>query len=100
QLARLAPGFPWNTYFDALGAKDASQLNVAQPEFFKAFARLATERAADWPAYLRWHVIHATANKLAPRFVDANFDFYERQLRGVQAQPPTYREVLRVMGGN
>jgi putative endopeptidase len=99
ELAALAPGFPWDTYFEALRAGHATQLNVAQPEFMKAVGRLAQERPADWATYLRWHIIHATATKLSPRFADENFDFYERQLRGVKEQPPKYREVLRTIGG-
>ena len=99
ELATLAPGFPWEAYFEALGARQATEINVAQPEFMKAVARLAQEKPAEWAAYLRWRVIHAAATKLAPRFVDENFDFYERQLRGVKEQPPKYREVLRTMGG-
>src|SRR6185503_3256573 len=68
ELATLAPGFPWEAYFEALGARQATEINVAQPEFMKAVARLAQEKPAEWAAYLRWHVIHAAATKLAPRF--------------------------------
>ena len=100
ELAALAPGFAWDTYFKALGAPDTAQLNVAQLEYLKTVGRLVRERTADWPAYLRWHAIHAASNKLSRPFVDENFDFYERQLRGVQAQPPAYREVIRAIGGN
>jgi predicted metalloendopeptidase len=99
QLAAEAPGFPWHAYFDALGAKGLAELNVSQPDFFKAVGRLATERAADWPTYLRWHIVHSGATKLPPNFEDEHFDFYERQLQGVQAPPPRARRVLRIIGG-
>ncbi|HEX4763329.1 MAG TPA: M13 family metallopeptidase [Usitatibacter sp.] len=99
QLAALAPGLPWDAYFKELGAPDTAELNIAQLEYLEAVGRLVQERTADWPAYLRWHAIHATSGKLSPAFVNENFDFYERQLRGVQTQPPTYREVLRDIGG-
>jgi predicted metalloendopeptidase len=99
ELQALAPGLPWRQYFDALGAKDLATLNVSQPEFFKAVARLAAERPADWQAYLRWHVVHAAATKLPPAFEEEHFDFYERNLRGVQTPPPRHRTVLRTMGG-
>ena len=100
ELAALAPGMPWDAYFKALGAPGVTELNIAQLEYLKTVGRLVQERTADWPAYLRWHAIHATSNKLSHPFVDENFDFYERQLRGVQSQPPAYREVLRAIGGN
>ena len=100
ELAELAPGMPWDVYFKELGAPDTPELNVAQLEYLKTVGRLVQERTADWPAYLRWHAIHATANKLSTPFVDENFDFYDRQLRGVKEQPPAYREVIRAIGGN
>ena len=100
ELAALAPAFPWNAYFDALGAKGAAEINVSQPEFVKAVARLSQERTKDWTAYLRWQTLHAAGNKLTKPFVDEHFDFYEKQLRGVETQPPPYREVLRAIGGN
>ena len=99
ELAAEAPGFPWADYFDALGAKGVASLNVAQPDFFKAFARLASERGAHWNAYLRWHIIKDSATKLPPRFDDENFDFYQRQLKGVQEPPPRHRKVLEIVGG-
>ena len=99
ELAAAAPGFPWAEYFAALGAAGVEQVNVAQPTFFAAFARLAQERTADWKTYLRWQIIHAGADKLPASFEDANFDFYERELKGVQAPPPRSRRVLKVIGG-
>jgi predicted metalloendopeptidase len=74
---------------------------VAQPAFFEALARLAAERPmAEWQTYLRWHVLHAAADKLPGRFDDENFDFYERQFRGTQTPPPRHRRVLRIIGGD
>ena len=99
ELQAAAPGFPWATYFAALGAKDVSSLNVAQPEYMKAFARLAGERGAEWATYLRWHIIRAAATKLPARFEDEAFDFYQRQFRGVQNPPPRPRRVLGTIGG-
>jgi putative endopeptidase len=99
-LAREAPGFPWAQHFAALGAGELSELNVAQPDFFKAFARLAAERdPAQWRTYLRWHLLHAAANKLPEAFDRSHFEFYEGVLRGRRAQPPRSRYVVEIIGG-
>ncbi len=99
ELDADAPGFPWAEYFEALGTKGMASLNVAQPGFFKAFARLAGERGWDWKAYLRWHIVKDAATKLPPRFDEESFDFYQRQLKGVQEPPPRHRKVLEIVGG-
>ncbi len=99
QLSEAAPGFPWRDYFDSLGARGIADLNVSQPEFFKAIARLANDKSVDWTNYLRWQVVNAAATKLPRRFDDENFDFFERQFKGVKTPPPRHRKVLRIIGG-
>ena len=100
RLARDAAGFPWRSHFSALGARDLSELNAAQPAFFAAFARLAAERdVAEWRTYLRWHLLRATANKLPEAFDRAHFEFFEGVLRGRRAQPPRARYVVDIMSG-
>jgi putative endopeptidase len=101
KLEALAPGFPWRPYLAALGAAKVEEVNVAQPAFFQAFAKLARERdAPDWRTYLRWQVLHATAPVLPRAFVDADFDFYQRELRGRRAYPERNGHVLEVIGGH
>ena len=100
ELQERAPGLPWREYFEALGAKDLDALNVSQPEYLKTVAKLAADKPEEWRAYLRWHVIHAAANKLTPAFEDEHFDFYERRLRGVKSPPPRHRTVLKIIGGS
>ena len=99
ELSADAPGFPWEAYLAALQARNPGSLNVAQPEFFKTFARLANDPSYDWKNYIRWQVVHAAANKLPKRFEDEHFDFYERQFKGVQTPPPRHRRVLKIVGG-
>ncbi len=101
QLGKQAPGLPWGEYFAAFGASGLRELNVAQPEFFKALARLATEKPAEeWRTYLRWHVLLATATKLPEKFEQASFDFHQGVLKGVKTQPPRARRVIAVISGN
>jgi len=100
QLESAAPGFPWPGYFRALGVKDLAQLNVAQPEFFATFARLAKERpAAEWQAYLRWHALRSAAATLPAAIEKESFAFNETIMKGRKAQPPRFRHVIGVISG-
>jgi putative endopeptidase len=99
-LAADAPGFPWSEYFRALGARELRELNVAQPVFAKAFARLASERPVEeWRVYLRWFTLNATSSKLTPELEHEHFSFYQQTLRGQKAPPPRARHVLNVISG-
>jgi predicted metalloendopeptidase len=99
-LAAEAPGWSWQDYFTALGVKDAREMNVGQPEFAKAVARLAATRdIADWRVYLRWHLLKSTAPRLPEPFAQAAFDFDEGLLKGVKAKPERWRQVIVLISG-
>lgn len=76
ELAQLAPGFNWPTFFSAEGRADISAINVQNPDFLKAAdAMLSSVPLDDWKAYLRWHVLDASAGSLSSAFVNEDFRF-------------------------
>lgn len=100
QLAEEAPGFGWKPYLDAIGATGLDELNLTQPAAAAALAKLAASRpAADWRAYLRWHVLRAAAPRLPRAFEEAHFDFFQRTLTGVLQMPPRNERVIETIGG-
>ena len=68
---------PW---LDAVAPDHQSgfaEVNVNQPSALSGLGSLLTEdRLEDWKAWLRLHVIRASAAFLSSDFVDANFAFY------------------------
>jgi putative endopeptidase len=95
ELQKMMPDFNWKAYMDASGVGDVTELNVTEPEFFKALDQeLKSRPLAEWKAYLRWHVVSAKAPYLSKPFVDANFDFYSRTLRGVTEQQPRWKKCV------
>ncbi len=75
---------------------DASVINVTEPDFFKEVQTLLKTRSLDdWKTYLRWHLVHAKAHYLSSPFVQANFDFYAKYLRGVKEMPPRWKRCVR-----
>ena len=99
-LAGEAPGFDWKAYFAAIGAPGLGELNVAQPAYAAAFAKLAASQpVADWRAYLRWHVIRAAATKLPREFEEEHFAFFQRTLTGVASQAPRPERVIDAISG-
>jgi putative endopeptidase len=100
QLADLTPHLWWPGYFKQIGAPGVSEVDVAQPDAMKAVdAALASVSLADWKTYLRWHLIHNAATTLSAKFVDENFDFYEKQLTGVKENMPRWRRCVEATDG-
>jgi putative endopeptidase len=93
-LGREAPAFPWNAYFVELGYPDLTAINVAVPGFFAQLNRvLTTTRVADLRAYLRWHVLNASARALGTRFVDEDFRFTSA-LTGAERLLPRWKRCV------
>src|SRR3984957_10579801 len=83
ELGKIAPDFPWQLYFTKVGLPTLASLNVASPGFFKALnEELDKESLPDWKTYLRWHLVHADAPFLSAAFLNENFAFYGKTLRG------------------
>jgi putative endopeptidase len=94
ELVTLAPGFDWKAYFAGRHLKTLADVNVRQPEFFKAFAVMAgTVPVQDWVTYCRWHVLRSTANTLPKAFSDESFNFYEKTLNGIPQQPARWKRI-------
>jgi putative endopeptidase len=101
QLEGLAPSFPWEGYFRERNAPQFSAINVAQPDFFKETNRLLTEAPPDqWKSYLRWHVIHASANELSDGFVQENFNFFGAKLSGSKQIQPRWKRCVQSVNRN
>jgi endothelin-converting enzyme/putative endopeptidase len=91
-LEKLSPQFHWQVYFAKVGLPSLSSLNVSSPAFFKTLsATLESESLADWKTYLRWHLVHADAAHLSSPFLNENFAFYSKTLRGQQELKPRWK---------
>ncbi len=96
EMTALTPGWSWESYLHAVGAPAVQQVNMRQPEFFKVMNQeLASVSLPDWKIYLRWHVIHASAPGLPERFVEENFDFYDRKLSGTKELLPRWKRCVQ-----
>jgi putative endopeptidase len=95
QLEALSPSFHWKKYFSETGQPKLHTLNVTAPEFFKAMnAVLQKEDLESWKAYLRWHLAHANAPYLSSAFVNADFDFFDKNLEGAQELEPRWKRCV------
>jgi putative endopeptidase len=95
QLQDLTPDWNWSNYFKDIDLLPPSDVNVHQPEFFKVADEVFKNVSMDdWKPYLRWHLIDEVAPQLSKDFVDENFNFNERILRGTQKIKPRWKRVV------
>ncbi len=95
ELQKLMTNFDWTVYLNAIGAGEVKELNVTEPKFFEALNAGLKERSlADWKTYLRWHAASAKAPYMSTKFVDEDFDFNRKVLRGVTEQQPRWKKCV------
>jgi putative endopeptidase len=96
QVQALTPSFDWKRYISQVGAPAPHHYIVSSPQFFKQLEQLLQQHSLEeWKAYLRWHLVHASASYLPTAFVNEDFGFYSRTLSGVQEQLPRWRRCVR-----
>ena len=95
QLQALTPAFDWNAYLKDINIPSADTFNVTEPGFYQALnEQIESNSLDDLKTYLRWHVAGANANYLSSKFVQENFDFNLRTLRGVQQIQPRWKRCV------
>ncbi len=95
QLGELASKFNWKAYFATLPYPEFQTINVSTPEFFKAVnTLLAGEPIDTWKSYLRFQVMNSSAPYLSSSFVNEDFEFYRKYLRGAREQQPRWRRCV------
>ncbi len=101
ELVKLSPDFKWQVYFAKVGMPSLDSLNVSSPNFFKAMnAEIDAETLGDWKTYFRWHLVHADAPDLSVPFLNEDFAFYGKTLRGQQELQPRWKRCTEAVDGN
>jgi len=92
---KATPHFSWEKLFAAQNIGGEKGFSLSQPKFFAAMDKLLAEVPAEqWRAYFRFHLVNAVEPLLSKAFVDENFDFYSKTLRGQAEQKPRWKRVL------
>ena len=100
QLQDLTPDWNWSDYFKSIDVLEPSDVNVNQPEFFKAADQAFKNTPMDnWKAYLRWHLVNAAASELSNDFVNEDFNFNQRILHGTEKIKPRWKRVIASTDG-
>jgi len=97
---KITPHFDWNAFFKSQGVTVEKGFSLSQPKFFAEFDKLVASAPIDeWKAYLKAHTISDAAPALSEPFVEAQFDFYGKTLRGQPQQQPQWKRSLNAVNG-
>ncbi len=96
EVETLAPNFDLTEYFADSKAPKFSNLNVGNPDFFKAVnEQLNTVALDDWKTYLRWRALDEYAPTLTKAFVDEDFEFNDAYMSGQKEIEPRWKRCVQ-----
>jgi putative endopeptidase len=100
-LQALTPSLNLERLYAATGAPAFTQLNVAEPDFFKGMNQVIAD--TDLPviqAYFRWQLVNSLAGSILPKGLDEEkFDFGGRKLVGIPEQETRWKRCVSSTDG-
>jgi predicted metalloendopeptidase len=100
ELEEMAPNYPWALAMEAAQIPGREFFIVRQPSFYEnASAILADTPLETWKDYLTFQTIDAFAPLLGDDFFQANFDFYEAGLSGIEEPQPKWKRAVDALNG-
>ena len=95
-LQKLSPAFAWNEYFTSIQPPTFDSLNVGEPDFVKGLNTIiASNNLDDIKTYLRWQTLRAASPMLPKAFVEEDFNFYGKTLRGAKELRPRWKRCVQ-----
>ncbi len=92
---KLTPNWSWTEFFKSQGVTPPEKFSLAIPAFHEEVSKmLADTDPAAWQAYLRFHTIDEASPYLSKPFVDENFAFWSKTLRGQKEMKDRWKRVL------
>ncbi len=92
---KLMPNFPWSKFFESQGVAQPAMFSLAIPAFHEEVSKMIADVPADqWKSYLRFHTVDGAAPYLSDAFVQENFNFYGKAMRGQKEIKDRWKRVL------
>ena len=97
ELEKLTPNLDWPRFLAEGGAPPVTELNVANPDFYKGLHTLLDSTDLKTiQTYLRWQLIFSTEGIVLPKaFDEEQFDFYGHKLRGQPEQRARWKRCVQ-----
>jgi putative endopeptidase len=100
KLIKLAPQFDWNSTLREAGMGTSKTIIVTEPSAVAGAGKiLASAPVSTWKEWLAFRFVSDHASSLPKAFDDARFNFYSKQLSGVQQQRERWKRGVAAVNG-
>ena len=96
----ISPNFPWTAFFESQGLQAPEMFSLAMPDFHAEVSEMLAEvPVEEWQSYLRFHTVDGASPFLSDAFVQENYNFYGKTLRGQEEIKERWKRVLDTIEG-
>lgn len=100
EIEAQAPNAHFNRYFAVTGAPSFKELNVSNPDFFKALNTIIEAAPLeDWKSYMAWQVLNTAAPWLSDDFVQQDFKL-QQAIGGQKELKPRWKRCIAATNGS
>ena len=97
---KLTPNFSWTEFFKAQGLETPKMFSLAMPAFHQEVDKMLADVPVDqWKSYLRFHTVDSASPYLSEAFVQENYNFYSKTMRGQKEMKERWKRVLDTIEG-
>ncbi len=102
EVQKMVPAVNWENFFKELGVtKTMDTVLVMQPKYMDVVQKtLAAGDVETWKIATRWSTFNSASGSLTTEIDKANWDFYNKTLRGDKAQRPADERALATVNGS
>ena len=100
QIVAAYPGFDFAAFFEAGGIPAQDKIVVGEQSFFKALSDYVENTDLQiLKDYMLAHLVSGGCGALSDDFYAAQFDFFSRQMAGIQEHKPRWKRAMSVPNG-
>ena len=91
------PNLHLDVFFEQLGIEPQEKVIVMQPSYFEALNNIVSSTdGAVLRHYLQANLLSSACENLSDDFYEASFEFFSKQMSGIQEQKPRWKRAMTV----
>ncbi len=94
-FSKSYPELNFETYAETLGIEPQEKIIVSQPSYFEGLNKILSKTPiSKLRNYMLANLVSAACGSLSDDFTDAQFEFFSKQMAGVQEQKPRWKRAM------
>ena len=97
EVCEAYPGMHFDSYLAEMGLPQQEKIIVCNPSYFEELSKIIGQSSPEvLRHYLQAQLLTSACGSLSDDFYEASFEFFSRQMSGIQEQKPRWKRAMAV----